>query len=125
MCGWKVVEESGRNSSKTEGYLRMKSMGRNGNFRVSLFSAMMEIGRDLEGSSLMRFLRLISGFRFFSLSTAWSRPRSRTGLKVKSNRVRSWFRLCCWIQMVLCREKEKSVNRIVVSGFCFYFFFFS
>lgn len=74
----------GRNSWKIEGYLRMKSMGRKGIFRESFFWVMMEIGRDLEGSDLMRFLMLRRGLRFLSLSTAWSRPRSRTHLKVVS-----------------------------------------
>lgn len=54
----------------------MKSMGRMGILRESLCSAMIEIGRDWEGSDLIRFLTLRSGRRFFSRSTAWSRPRS-------------------------------------------------
>ncbi|KAK9271186.1 hypothetical protein L1049_026776 [Liquidambar formosana] len=71
----------GRNSSKIEGYRRMKSMGRMGMLRVSLFSAIIEMGMDLEGSDFMRFLMLIMGFRLLSFSTAWSRPRSRTHLE--------------------------------------------
>lgn len=50
-----------------EGYLRVKSMGRKGNWRDSL---MIVTGRDFEGSCLRRFLRVSKGLRFFSLSTA-------------------------------------------------------
>jgi len=49
---------------------------------------MREIGRDLEVSRLMRFLREIKGLRFLSRSMAWSRPRSRIGLTVPSKMVR-------------------------------------
>lgn len=49
---------------------------------------MRETGRDLEGSFFMRVLRESKGLRFFSRSTAWSRPRSRTSLKVPSKMVR-------------------------------------
>lgn len=41
---------------------------------------MIVIGRDLDGSDLIRFLMLSTGLRFFSLATAWSRPRSRIHL---------------------------------------------
>lgn len=41
---------------------------------------MIVIGRDLDGSDLIRFLMLSNGLRFFSLATAWSRPRSRIHL---------------------------------------------
>lgn len=73
---------------------------------------MMVTGRDFEGSSLRRFLRVSKGLRFFSLSTAWSRPRSLTGLKVPSNRVRmSWRWVRGWV-VVVVREK-RIMNRIV------------
>lgn len=56
----------------------MNSMGRVGTLRKSFCWVMMEIGSDLDGSDLMMFLMLRSGFRFFSRSTTWSRPRSLT-----------------------------------------------
>lgn len=68
----------GKNSAKIEGYRRTKSMGRMGIRRSSLLSAITEMGSDFEGSDLRRFLRLTTGIKNFSLSTAWSRPRSRT-----------------------------------------------
>lgn len=65
----------------------MNSMGRKGNWRDSFFMR-DETGRDLEGSCLIRLLRFSKGLRFFSFSTAWSRPRSRTGFRFPSNMVR-------------------------------------
>ncbi|KAL8252719.1 hypothetical protein R6Q59_036412 [Mikania micrantha] len=78
-CGW-IPIPPGRNSWNTEGYFRMKSMGRVGIPNEDLLLEMMEIGRDFDGSELMRFLTLIMGLRSRSFSTAWSSARSRTHL---------------------------------------------
>lgn len=51
-----------------------------GIWRESFCWVMIVIGRDLDGSDLIRFLMLSNGLRFFSLATAWSRPRSRIHL---------------------------------------------
>lgn len=69
----------------------MKSMGRIGILRVCLFWAIIERGRDFEGSELIRVLRLSMGLRFLSFSTAWSSARSRTHLmEGASDKVRWW-----------------------------------
>lgn len=69
---------AGKNSWKIEGYFLISSMGRDGICRESLDCVMMFKGIDFDGSDLIRFLMLRSGLRFFSLSTAWSSPRSLT-----------------------------------------------
>ena len=51
-----------------------------GIWRESFCWVMIVIGRDLDGSDLIRFFMLSNGLRFFSLATAWSRPRSRIHL---------------------------------------------
>lgn len=79
---------------------------------------MIVTGRDFEGSCLRRFLRVSKGLRFFSLSTAWSRPRSLTGLKVPSNRVRRKWRWVreSWLGLVVVVRVKRIMNRIVALG---------
>lgn len=81
MCSW-----------KTAGYRRANSMWRVG--KVGREDLMMDRGRELDGDDdLRRCLRERSGMRLCSFSTAWSRPRSRTGLMVDtSTRVLTWRR---------------------------------
>lgn len=51
----------GKNSSKTEGYWRMNSMGRKGMRSDSLLWVSTGRGSDLEGSDLIKFLMFRSG----------------------------------------------------------------
>lgn len=81
-----------------------------------------ETGRDFAGSSLMRFLRVSNGLRFFSLSTAWSRPRSLTRAKLPSNKNRRWRR---WggggtvvVVVVRCKRVMNRIAMFLLASKC-------